>query len=111
MEVITENLGIFIPVIVTLLSVLGVMATARSANRKVDREGADAISQAAVRLIKPLEERLDSYIKENEELRRRIVVLEQDSRELETLRFENRHLKQRVRQLEQQVAALLNGTR
>ncbi len=109
MEVITENLGIIIPVIITLLSVAGVTAGARSANKKVDAEGADAISQAAVRLIKPLEERLDSYIKENEELRRRIIVLEADSRELETLRFENRHLRQRLRQLEQQVAALQNG--
>ena len=102
----------WITVIVALIGVIGAGLVARATNRKMDSEGANAISEAATTLVNPLKERIDELQVENEQLTLRLNALEAESRELETLRFENQHLKERIRYLELQVEMLRenNGT-
>lgn len=95
-----------IAIVVAIVGVSGAWVVGRSTNRKLDREGADAISRAAVQLVDPLEQRLDKSDKENQELRDRMLALEAEARELETFRFENQHLRERVKYLEMQVDLL-----
>jgi len=95
-----------IAVVVALVGLGGAAFVGRSTNRKLDREGADAISRAAVQLVDPLEQRLDRSDSENEGLRMRITALEAEARDLETFRFENQHLRERVKYLEMQVDLL-----
>ena len=96
----------WITVIVALIGVIGAALVARSTNRKMDAEGANAISTAATTLVDPLRERVEELVAENEQLTLRLNALEAESRELETLRFENQHLKERIRYLELQVEML-----
>jgi predicted nuclease with TOPRIM domain len=96
----------WVTIIVAFIGLVSALAVARSTNRKYVSEGADAISQAAVRLVQPLQERLDVYIEENLHLRDRLEALETEARELETMRFENQHLKERVKYLELQVEVM-----
>lgn len=100
----------WLTIVVALLGLTAAALVARSTNRKSDREGADSISAAAVRLVAPLEARLEAIGKENEILRVRQNALEAESRELETLRFENHHLKERINQLEVRVEMLRSNS-
>ena len=99
----------WITVIVALIGVIGAGLVARATNRKMDSEGANAISEAATTLVNPLRERLEELQGENEQLKLRLNALEAESRELETLRFENQHLRERIRYLELQVEMLREG--
>lgn len=93
-------------IIVAIVSFLSATLVTRSTNRKMDGEGAEAISSAAVRLVSPLETRVEKLVSENEQLRNRMNALEAEARELETFRFENQHLKERINHLEIQVEIL-----
>lgn len=99
----------WITVVVALIGVIGAALVARATNRKMDSEGANAISEAATTLVNPLRERVEELQAENEQLTLRLNALEAESRELETLRFENQHLKERIRYLELQVEMLREG--
>lgn len=99
----------WITVAVAVIGVISAALVARATNRKLDAEGANAISTAATTLIDPLRERVDELVAENEQLTLRLNALEAESRELETLRFENQHLKERIRYLELQVQMLREG--
>lgn len=96
----------WVTILVAFIGLLSALAVARSTNRKYHSEGADAISQAAVRLVQPLQERLDIVIEENILLQDRLGALEAEARAMETMRFENQHLKERVKYLELQVEVM-----
>ncbi len=97
--------------IAAVLALASAFMVARSTNRKYHSEGADAISMAAVRLVQPLQERLDVVLLDNEMLRDRLDALEAEARELETMRFENQHLKERVKYLELQVEVMKDSSK
>lgn len=104
-------LATIMTIVVALIALITAALVARSTNRKYTSEGADAISSAAVRLVTPLQERLDEVLEENSLLRDRLDALEAESRELETMRFENQHLKERVKYLELQVQVMKESSR
>lgn len=95
------------------LTALFLVASQRRKNRadsgKADADGAQAISNAAVGLIKPLEERIERAEGEARTLRTRLnkadARLEGQSSDLVNLRADNRSLRQLLRRL----AALATG--
>ena len=93
-------------IVVSVIGLITAALVARATNAKYSSEGADAISSAAIKLVEPLKARLAEYEEENLVLRDRLDALEAEAREVETIRFENQHLKERVKYLELQVEVM-----
>lgn len=97
-------------VIIAVIGLISAALVARATNAKYTSEGADAITSAAVKLVGSLPERLDAAEEENERLRARIDALEQEARDTETMRYQNQHLRERVKYLELQVGVMREAT-
>lgn len=95
----------WVSIVVAVIALISGALVAQSTNRKYNSEGADAISQAAVRLVKQYEESLKEANKENADLLSRNMLLEDEARRAESTRYENQLLKDRIRHLEIQIKA------